>query len=211
VSLKAFLFGKPQAMVQYVPPAEDRDPSLPAIAIADREVILYRPELVIDLESGETVPGVDRQLACDYLVATLEMLSQEQHRGASVEFVSAKGRFATARFTLPAWGASLDVVQPVNVVSREIGTVMAIYRRALAGKARELHKGTQNGGAANAHLADALQKWAGLREMPTPQVNDAEYIYVKTALMRAIVLNALVPVPVAGQAQMITPEARAAA
>ncbi len=202
---------KPKALVKVEQPQAETAIATPAIAIAGREVVLYRPELVIDLESGETVPGVDRQLACDYLVATLEMLSQEQHRGATVEFVSARGRFATARFTLPAWGASLDVVQPVNVVSREIGTVMAIYRRALAAKAKELHKGTQSYGEANAHLSDALQKWAGLREMTVPQVNDAEYIYVKTALMRAIVLNALVPVPVAGQAQMITPEARATA
>jgi hypothetical protein len=57
---------------------------------------------------------------------------------------------------------------------------------------------------------NALQKWTGLREGPVPQVNDAEYLYVKTALMKAVTLNALVPVPVAGQAaKMLTPEAKA--
>ena len=200
---------KDAALVRYEAPT-DADPSLPAIAVTGREVVLHRPELVLNLTTGETVAGVDQQLACNYLVAALGLLTQEQHQGATVEFVSNKGRFATAEFTLPSWGVSLEVTQPIGVVDDRVAKIFTVYRKALAEKAKELHKGTQNYGMANGTLMDVLQKWQGLRELDFPVLNDAEFIYCKTAFLNAITLNALVPVPVGDTAQMITPEAKPA-
>jgi len=136
-------------------------------------------------------------------VAALGLLTQEQHQGATVDFVGHKGRFATAKFTLPDWGVSLEVTQPINVVDDKVARIFNTYRKALATKAKELHKGTQSYGEANATLMSALQQWQGLREMDVAVVNDAEFIYVKTALMNAITLNGLVPVPAGDTAQMI--------
>ena len=186
--------GNPRkAVVRYAGPGADQVDG--PIMVRGREVVLHRPELIID-KDGSTLPGVDRQLACNYLVANLSLMLNERAAGASVEFVGAVGRFATARYTLPSWGVSLDVCQPVNLVTNDVARVFTDYHQGLAGKVREMRKGTQRFDAANTRITAALARWQRLRDADKAHVNDPEWLYVKTALVNALVLNALVPVPI---------------
>lgn len=196
------LLGSGKAVVRYVPPAEAGGKADGPIQVRGREVVLFRPELVID-ENGNTLPGVDRQLACNYLVGNLSLMLRERAAGASVDFVGAVGRFATARYTLPSWGVSLDVCQPVNLVTGDVSRTFDDYHAGLARKVREMRKGVQQFGEANAQIERALMRWQRLRNADQAHVNDPEWLYVKTALVNALVLNALVPVPTGEGASLI--------
>lgn len=172
-----------------------------------RQIVMYRPPVVLG-EDGETLPGVDRQVVANYLVATTGMLSNVDLGPVRVDWKGRSGRFAAAELHMETWGQSLTVVLPVHVISQELNGVMEMYQRAVCLKAREIHRGHQDYSEPNNLLQKAFGKLERLRDADAPHFTDGEFLFLAGQLGSAMVMNALVPLPQAEGETVIGQTAR---
>lgn len=159
-----------------------------------REVALFRPPVVLGAD-GESLPGVDRQLVANYLVATTGMLAEIDLGPVRVDWKHRVGRFATASVNMEAWGQSLTVLMPVHVISTQLEGILKMYREATCLKAREIHRGHQDYTRPNQILRRAAKQLERLRDARAPHFTDAEYLFMAGNIAQAQVMNALVPLP----------------
>lgn len=167
-----------------------------------REVALFRPPVVLGGD-GQSLPGVDRQLVADFLVATTGMLAEVDLGPVRVDWQTRVGRFATASVNMESWGQSLTVLMPVHVISAELETIMQMYQNAVCLKAQQIHRGHQDYRQVNQVLRRAAKQLGKLRDAPAPHFTDAEYLFVAANISKAQVMNALVPLPVGDGEQII--------
>jgi len=160
-----------------------------------REVALFRPPVVLGAE-GESLPGVDRQLVANYLVATTGMLAEVDLGPVRVDWQHRVGRFATASVNMEAWGQSLTVLMPVHIVSTQLEGILKMCQEATCLKAQQIHRGHQDYSKPNRILRRAARKLEELRDAHAPHFTDAEYLFVAGNIAQAQVMNALVPLPV---------------
>jgi hypothetical protein len=120
----------------------------------------------------------------------------------AVEFVGHEGRFAAARFKVPAWGIEVDLCQPVAVVDAGVGRAFDVYREGISLKVREMHKGVQCYDTANARIQTALGQWRRLRQRDEVLYTDAEDMFVQAAFVNALTMSALTPAPMQPHANL---------
>jgi len=175
-----------------------------------REVAMFRPPIVLG-PTGETLPGIDKQLVANYMVATTGMLAEVDLGPVQVNWQSRVGRFATASINMESWGQSLTVLMPVHVISHSLEQIMRMYQNAICLKAKQIHRGHQDYREANQVLHRASRQLEKLRDADAPHFTDAEYLFVATAIAGAQVMNALVPIlvgngePLIGESATVKP------
>lgn len=209
MALKLFRRGNDSTAVT-VYDREGHDDGIPGDLFVNgkrRQIVMYRPPVVLG-EDGETLPGVDRQVVANYLVATTGMLSNVDLGPVRVDWKGRSGRFAAAELHMETWGQSLTVVMPVHVISQELNSVMEMYQRAVCLKAREIHRGHQDYGEPNSLLQKAYGKLERLRDATAPHFTDGEFLFLAGQLGSAMVMNALVPLPQAEGEAVIGQTAR---
>jgi len=181
---------KPSDIIVYDVPEDGMDGSA---AVKGSEVAIWRPPVMLD-PSGQTLPGVSKDLVARYLVSTTAALADADLGPVHVAWKEQVGRFTAATFTVQAWGQSVDLVHPIAAVSQDLANTWEVYKSGMALKVRELHKGHQHYGKANDLLRRASRKLEQLRDDELPHFNDAEYLFLQCAFQRAQVLSALIPV-----------------
>ena len=164
-----------------------------AAAVKGREVAIFRPPVLLDA-AGRTLPGINKDLVARYLVNTTAALAEADLGPVTVEWLEQQGRFVNTRFTIQAWGQTVEIVHPVAPVSQKLANAWEIYKGGIALKVRELHKGHQRFAQANEMIMHAVRRLEQLRDDDTPHFSDAEYLFLQAEFQRAQVLSALVPV-----------------
>lgn len=201
-----FLKAKPKARVVTVYDLEGRSGEGKwADVMVNRQsgqVALFRPPVMLGSD-GQSLPGVDRQLVANYLVATTGMLAEVDLGPVRVDWQVRVGRFATASVNMESWGQSLTVLMPVHVISTELETIMQMYQNAVCLKARQIHRGHQDYREVNQVLRRAAKQLEKLRDAAAPHFTDAEYLFVAASIGQAQIMNALVPLPTSGGEQII--------
>lgn len=162
-------------------------------AIKGKQVALWRPPHMI-APSGQTAPGVSKELIADYLVASTSAAIGSSMGPVTVKWDEQEGRFATVIVHVHAWNQQVKMLVPVGIVSQKLAAVVEQYREGLGTKVQELHKGRQMFGPANEQLARAMRALEHLRDDKDPQFSDQEYMFVAAAIGKALNLSAFIPV-----------------
>jgi hypothetical protein len=171
-------------------------------AINGREVALWRPPVMLDAH-GRTMPGVSLDLVANYLVASTSLMADTELGPVSIEWREQVSRFASVEMIVHAWGQSLEMLQPISVISQEMADVMDTYMGGVAQKVQQLHKGHQSYHEANQTLRIAMRKLERLRDDRRPHFNDAEFLFLLAGFGRALTMSALIPVSDIGPDQAV--------
>lgn len=163
-----------------------------AAAVKGREVAIFRPPVMLS-QDGKSLPGVSRDLVARYLVSSVSALVQSDLGAVEVEWVAQHGRFCETAFHIQTWGQSIELVHPIAPVSQELANSWEIYKAGIALKARELHKGHQRFGEANAMIQKAGRNLESLRDDQVPHFTDGEYLFLQAAFQKGLVMSALLP------------------
>ncbi len=171
-------------------------------AINGRQVALWRPPVMLDA-AGKTLPGVSLDLVAQYLVASTALMADTELGPVSIEWKEQVSRFVSVQMTVHAWGQSLEMLQPISIISQEMADVMDIYMSGVAQKVQELHKGHQSYSEANQTIRIAMRKVEKLRDHRRPHFNDAEFLFLMAGFGRALTMSALIPVSEIGPDQAL--------
>jgi hypothetical protein len=170
----------------------DGDKMTSAGAVNGREVAIFRPPVMLSPD-GKTMPGVSKDLVARYLVATTAALADADLGAVTVEWRAQEGRFCETAFHIPTWGQTIEVIHPIAPVSQPLANAWEVYKAGIALKARELHKGHQQFGNANALITRAMRDVDKLRDDDVPHYSDSEYLFLQTSFQKALVMSALLP------------------
>lgn len=171
---------------------EEGDKMTSVAAIKGNEVSIFRPPVMLSPD-GKTMPGVSKDLVARYLVATTAALADADLGAVTVEWRAQEGRFCETAFHIPTWGTTIEIVHPIAPVSQSLANAWEVYKGGIALKARELHKGHQRFGDANALIARAMRGVEKLRDDDVPHFSDSEYLFLQTSFQKALVMSALLP------------------
>jgi len=180
-----------------------------AAAVNGREVAIFQPPVILDAQ-GRTLPGVSKDLVARYLVSTTAALADADLGPVIVEWCEQQGRFVNTRLTIQAWGQVVEIVHPVAPVSQKLANMWEVYKSGVALKVRELHKGHQRFGEANALIERACAGLDRLRDDDTPHFSGAEFLFLQTGFHRARVMSALIPVDQAAAEEVVGTQAHVA-
>lgn len=194
-----------KVIVYDVPQAESAE----AAAVKGREVAIFRPPVLLDPQ-GRTLPGVSKDLIAQYLVQMTAALADADLGPVTVEWVEQMGRFVDTRFTIMAWGQTVEIVHPVAPISQRLANAWEIYMGGAALKVRELHKGHQRFDEANGMIKQASRRLEQLRDDDVPHFSDAEYLFLQAQFRRAQVMSALIPVSGAAAEEVVGTSAQVA-
>ena len=171
---------------------EGGDKMTSVAAVKGNEVSIFRPPVMLSPD-GKTMPGVSKDLVARYLVATTAALADADLGAVTVEWKTQEGRFCETAFHIPTWGTTIEIVHPIAPVSQSLANAWEVYKCGIALKARELHKGHQRFGEANALITRAMHSVESLRDDDMPHFSDSEFLFLETSFQKALVMSALLP------------------
>jgi len=184
-------------------------PGAASAAVNGREVAIFQPPVILDAQ-GRTLPGVSKDLVARYLVSTTAALADADLGPVTVEWCEQQGRFVNTRLTIQAWGQTVEIVHPVAPVSQQLANTWELYKAGMALKVRELHKGHQRFGEANALIERASRHLDRLRDDDTPHFSVAEFLFLQSEFYQARVMSALIPVDQAVAEEVVGTQAHVA-
>jgi hypothetical protein len=167
-----------------------------------RQLAVFRPPVTLD-NSGQSAPDVDRQLIADYMSTQIGHMADMDLGPVRIDWKGHRGRFVSAYLYMLTWQQGFTVILPVQMVSVQVEQVYKLYQQAMALKVKEMHKGHQDHGQANALLDAATRHLERLRDDGHPHLTDAEYMFLAAAISRARIVNELLPMPVGGEEQIL--------
>ena len=104
----------------------------------------------------------------------------------------------------------MEIVHPVAPVSQKLANTWEIYKAGIALKVRELHKGHQRFGDANALIEWASRHLDQLRDDDVPHFSGAEFLFLQSEFYQARVMSALIPVDQAAAEEVVGTQAHVA-
>lgn len=153
------------------------------IAVRDTDVAYYfSPDVMMD-ENGVLANGLDTQMVAQYLTATTASLADANLGHVEVAWKQQVGRFATVNFNIVAWDHRVDILYPVNVISRELSNAFKIYQAAMASQLQQIHRRNQDFTHANRLFDKAIEQVNKLVDDTQPHVTRPELLFILTAMM----------------------------
>lgn len=191
-----------------LPASLDQDPTGDNVAarVVGRNMMLYRPLIQLDPDTGLPGRGLTPQRVADYLTASLERdLQVPMTDVCEIQPRDHEGRFLLVHVDNLATEGSFDLAFPVGVITQELADVMGIYRRGLLMMIGEQHKRNQDLSGAQSLMDTAMQRLRALQNDSTPHANSAEYVFLEGIFTRARKYGAVVPVAAAGSGSFTAP------